>query len=352
MKIAFLSFYSGEIYRGVETFVHEMANRLSDSGYNITVYQNGPRISGSKYKTVSIGLKVKWSAKPGGLPFINYLSLLIKRFTGKVLKELDKDTDIVFPTNGQWGSLLCKLWAVRYGKKVVISGQSGKGLDDRINLYAFPDVFVPISTQALRHSKGRNPFVKSVYIPNGVDLTKFKSEGKSYSTKLHRPIILSVGALVKSKRIDLIIEAVSRLSEASLLIVGDGEEKQSLEKLGNDLIPGRFEFLMAKHGEMPEIYRSANCFALLPRSSEAFGIVYVEAMASGLPVVAPNDEQRVEIVGQAGILVDHIDEPEDIAFAINEALGRKWGDGPRRQAQKFDWDSIAKKYEKLFKEII
>ena len=351
MKIAFLSFYSGEIYRGVETFVHELSNRLVDLGHDITVYQNGPRIFGSKYKTVSMGLKIKWRTKPFGIPFTNYWSLLIRKFTNDVLKELNKDTDIVFPTNGQWETTLCKLWAVKNGKKVIISGQSGKGLEDRLNLYTFPDVFVPISTHALRHSKARNPFVRLTYIPNGVDLNRFKPVGKSYSLKLPRPIILTVGALVKSKRIDLIIKAVSRLSEASLLIVGDGEERENLEELANDLIPGRFKFLKAKHEEMPEIYRSADVFALLPYSSEAFGIVYVEAMASGLPVIAPNDEQRREIVGGGGILVDHTGEPEDIAFAINEALSRNWGDKARKQAEKFDWDEIAKKYEKLFLEL-
>ena len=44
MKIAFLSFYSGVVYRGVETFVHELANRLHNSGHNITVYQFGAKL--------------------------------------------------------------------------------------------------------------------------------------------------------------------------------------------------------------------------------------------------------------------------------------------------------------------
>lgn len=352
LKIAFLSFYSGEVYRGAETFVHELANRLTDLGHDITVYQNGPKLTDSKYKTVSVGLPIEWNKKPFGIPFANYWSLLIKKFTGIVLKEIDFDTDIVFPANGQWESTLCKLWAVKHRKKVIISGQSGKGLEDRLNLYTFPDAFVPITSHALRHSKARNPFVRLSYIPNGVDLDEFRPAGKSYNTKLHKPIILTVGALTKSKRIDLVIKATAKLAEANLLIVGDGEERQNLTKLANDLIPDRFEFVNVKHDEMPEIYRSADLFVLLPRSSEAFGIVYVEAMASGLPVVASADEQRREIVGPAGILVEHASEPEDIAFAIEEALKRNWGETPRNQAKLFSWDEITRKYEKLFHEIV
>ncbi|MEK7497633.1 MAG: glycosyltransferase family 4 protein [Patescibacteria group bacterium] len=309
MKIAFLNIYQGKVYRGAETFVYELSKRLSKN-HEVDVISE-----------------------------VNYLEIIKAKY------------DLIIPTNGRLQVFLVRLITWLTGAKMVVSGQSGKGLDDRINLYAFPDAFVPISTQALRHSKGRNPFVKSVYIPNGVDLTKFGAAGKTYNSKLHRPIILTVGALVKSKRIDLIIKAVSRLSEANLLIVGDGEERQSLEKLAGELIPGRFEFLRVKHENMPEIYRSADLFALLPYSSEAFGIVYVEAMASGLPVIASNDEQRREIVEEGGILVDHDSEPEEIAFAMSEALRRNWGNKPRKQAEKFDWDIIAKKYEKLLLEL-
>lgn len=352
LKIAFLSFYSGEIYRGVETFVFELANRLVDLGHDVTIYQNGPRVSGSKYRTISISLPVNWKARSGGVPYVNYWSRLIRRFTKLVLKKISSDTDILFPVNGQWETALCKVWTTKNKKKLIISGQSGKGLEDRLNLYTFPDVFVPISSHALRHSKKRNSFVKLEYIPNGVDLKKFTKTGKTYNTKLKKPIIISVGALVKSKRIDLVIKAVSKLPEANLLVVGEGVEKKRLLSLAEKLMPGRFEFVNVRHEQMPEIYRAADVFALLPSSSEAFGIVYVEAMASGLPIVCADDEQRKEIVGTAGILVDHATEPEDIAFAIDTALKRKWNGEPRKQAQRFSWDEIAQRYEKLMLEII
>lgn len=351
MKIAFLSFYSGEIYRGVETFLHELANRLTELGHNVTVYQNGSALEGAKYKTVSIGLKIDWQEKPLLIPFLNYWSLLIKRFTEEVLKKVDSDTDVIFPGNGQWESVLCKLWAVKNGKKIIISGQSGVGFEDRVNLYTFPDAFVPISSDALKRSRRRNPFVRLAYIPNGVDLKRFKKEGKTYSTKLDKPIVLVVGAFVKAKRIDLIIKAVSGLPEASLLIVGDGPEKESLKNLAETMMPDRYEFLKVKHSQMPEVYRAADVFAFMPVRAEAFGIVYAEAMASGLPAVAPADEQRKEIVGEGGLLIEDSSEPADIAYAIDQALVMNWGNSPRAQAEKFSWDEIAGKYEKLLLEI-
>jgi len=102
---------------------------------------------------------------------------------------------------------------------------------------------------------------------------------------------------------------------------------------------------------MPKYYRAANIFTLPSWSYEAFGIVYLEAMASGIPVVATDDELRREIVGDAGILVDPTDL-DSYANALKKALSIDWGNKPRIQAEKFDWDKIAKKYEKLFENLI
>ncbi len=337
LKIAFLSLFYGGVSRGGETFVSELSLRLRKNNEVEVIAGN----SGSKPNW-----PILWRF------FIDPQGVSVLIFTLKNLRKIWREKyDVIIPMDGGWEAILTRLITWLYGGKVVISGQSGKGWFDRINILSCPNVFIGVSTYSLNALKWMNPLIKYEYIANGVDLGKFKPEGKSYNIKLNKPIILTVGALVKSKRIDLVIKAISRLNEANLLIVGDGEEKDTLMSLASDLIPGRFEFANVKHEQMPEIYRAADLFVLLPRSSEAFGIVYAEAMASGLPVIAANDDQRIEIVGDAGILVDHMGEPEDIAFAISEALKKKWGDTPRSRAKLFSWDEIAEKYEKLFLEL-
>lgn len=337
LKIAFVSLFYGGVDRGAETFITELSSRLKTNNEVDIIAGN------SKPKS---NWPILWRlfVDPQG---IGVLVFTLKNL-GKIFRE---KYDVVIPMDGGWQALLIRITTWLYGGKMVISGQSGKGWFDRINILSSPNAFVGISSYSLKALKWMNPFIRHEYIPNGADLNKFKPEGKSYNTKLHKPIILTVGALVKSKRIDLVIKATARLNEANLLIVGDGEQGRNLEALANDLIPGRFEFLKVKYSQMPEVYRSADLFVLLPRSSESFGIVYVEAMASGLPVIASNDEQRAEIIGDAGILIDHPDEPEDVAFAISEALRRKWDARPRSRAKLFSWDEIAAKYEKLFLEL-
>ncbi len=351
MKIAILSFYSGEMYRGVETFVHELANRLVDAGHEVTVYQNGSLLPNSKYKTVSIGVLVNWDKKNSYLPFVNYYARKVRKFTMIALKNLDTDTDIVFPTNGQWQSLLSRIWTWKHHKKLVISGQSGPGLDDRLNVLTFPDAFVALTNFQREWAKNANPLVRVEKVPNGVDLKKFSRRTGQIEIGLPRPIVLCVAAFDFWKRQKLAIKAVSKLEKGSLFLVGKGAEESKLQRLGVKLLPGRFKISAFAHSEMPKVFASCDIFTYPTSPWESFGIVLAEAMASGLPIVATRDRIRREVVGDAGILVDPKNS-EEYSLGLRKALETDWGDKPRKQAEKFDWDKIATKYEDLFKSLV
>lgn len=338
LKIAFLSIHYGAVDRGAETFVKELSERLSRK-HKVDI------IAGRSLPLPRWPLLWRFFLDPEGVKVF----LFTIRNIGKIFNER---YDVVIPIDGGWQALLVRACTLLYGGKMVISGQSGKGWFDRINILSSPNVFAPISTFSLKKLKWMNPLIKFQYIPNGVDLSKFTPSGKKLKIGFKGKVILCVGALVPSKRIELVIDAVSRIPDLNLLVAGSGREKKDLEHLGSELLGERFKLVSKKYEDMPQVYRSADVFALLPVKSEAFGNVYIEAMASGLPVVAPADAQRKEIVGEGGILVEHSHEPSDIAFAISEALKIKWGNKPREQAEKFSWDEIAQKYEKLFLEII
>lgn len=308
MKIAILNKYQSTVNRGAETFVRELSKRLR------------------KNHQVNI------------ITDTNYFDLIKNRY------------DLIIPTNGRFQAFATRLVTWLIGSKMVISGQSGVGLDDRLNLYSMPNVFVALSTYALQRSKQRNPFVKSVYIPNGVDLNKFKPV--THENKKDVKTVLSVGAFTEQKRHELVIKAVSKLDNVNLIIVGGGGDlKQQIYDLGyKTLGKDRFELLQVGHDKMPEIFNRSDIFTLASKPYESFGIVLVEALASNLPVVATDDPIRKEIVGDAGLFVDptNIDE---YAKAIEKALNTNWGTKPRKQAEKFDWDKIASEYEKIFKEL-
>ena len=304
MKIAFINKYQNKVARGAETFVSELSKRLSIN------------------HEVDILTSVK----------------------------LKKRYDVVIPTNGRLQAFIVRLITWISGSKMIISGQSGAGLDDRLNLYSFPDAFIALSEYQKDWAKRINPFVRVIRIPNGVDLSRFKNYDLRFKNK--NKTVLSVGAFTKDKRHDLTIKAVAKLKDVKLIIVGGGGElRNKIYDLGiKNLEKNRFEIQSVPHEKMPEIYKKASVLAFPSVFWESFGIVIVEAMASGLPVVATNDPIRKEIVGEAGILVDP-ENTKDFSLSLRRALNTNWKDKPRKQAEKFNWDKIAKEYEKLIKNI-
>jgi glycosyltransferase involved in cell wall biosynthesis len=306
MKIAFLNKYQNKVFRGAETFVYELSKRLSKN-HEVDVISD-----------------------------VSYWSLFKKKY------------DVIIPTNGRWQAVIVRKIAWLTGVKMIVSGQSGIGWDDRVNLYTFPNAFVALSSKALNWAKRVNPFAKSFYIPNGVDTDKFGPSGEKFQSKLKGPIVLAVGAFTEQKRMDLAIKAVAKMGSASLLMVGGGGDlKEKLNEEGKKLLGERFELISVPFEKMPEVYRAAGVFTLPSAPSEAFGNVLVEAMASGLPVIATDDPIRREIVGDAGIFIDPTNVDE-YTKALEKALKTNWGERPRKQAEKFSWDEIVKKYDELF----
>lgn len=357
MKIAFLSFYSGQINRGVETVVRELADRLSKNN-EVIVFQSAQNKFKSLYEVKVVATSINWNIKDKTTSiarrlFMDYWSLKIALFTLKALPLIWRERfDIIITLNGGWQPAFIRLLTWLRGGKLVISGQTGIGWDEKNNLMSFPDCYVGLSSKSENWAKHFNPLIKTVVIPNGVDLEKFDTEGQSYKVDLKKPIVLSVGAFTKQKRMDLVIRAVAKLDNVSLLMVGGGGElKDKIYDLGIKNLGGRFGMISVPYDKMPDIYRCADVFTLPSASSEAFGNVLVEAMASNLPVVATDDPIRKEIIGDAGILVDPTNT-EEYTKALRKALDADWGENPRRRAEKFSWDEIVKDYEELFKELI
>lgn len=358
MKIAFISFYSGSVNRGVEVFVDELASRLTMK-HEVHLYQTGnPKLRVS-YKIIKIPMRVNWKKKDmtgtfARRIFVDYWSRLLAFMSLRIFTDIVGGRyDIVVPLNGGWQTVLMRIATWIYGGKMVVAGQSGVGWDDRINLYCFPNAFVALSKKALAWSSNINSLVKSVLISNGVDLAKFKPQGEKFKSYLKGPLVLSVGAFTKQKRLDLVIKAVSKLEGVNLLIVGGGgNQENKLKEMGENLLGNKFGLMQVKHGEMPKVYRSANVFVLVSEASEAFGIAFIEAMASGLPVVAVDDKQRREIIGNAGLFVKDPHDIDNLAHVIRGVLDKKRGSEPRKRSKKFDWDDVSRKYEKLFSNLM
>lgn len=164
----------------------------------------------------------------------------------------------------------------------------------------------------------RNTQIEPVCIHNIVDTSIFLLQNKSLRTK-DEYIFVSTGNLKEVKGFDLLIKAFSRIakeySQARLIIIGDGIEKNHLIELARKL--NIFDKILFKGAlnriDIAHIYQNADSFVLSSRS-ETFGVAYIEAMASGLPVIATRcGGPENFVIPQTGILV----EPENIDELYN-----------------------------------
>lgn len=349
MKIAFLSFYSGQIDRGVEVATTALARGLSRL-HHVDVFQTGNR-EFSDVKTTKIPLNIHWQVKDiSGTwirkMYLDYWSRKIGEFTFKALPFLLRQKyDVVIPTNGGWQVVIIRLFTWVLGKKMLVQGNAGIGYDDLFQLLCFPDHYIAISPNGYKWAARYKTQINKSFIPYGVDLKQFAST-KAREVPLKKPIVLCVAAFSPYKQIDLLIKAMEKVPETSLLVVGQGSLEHDLRTLGKRLLGQRFMLKTGViHQELIGYYKAADLFSLPSAPSEALGIVYIEAMAAGLPVVAP-DDWRKDIVGEAGVYVDPKDTP-GYASAIKKALATNWGNKPIKEAQKFSWDRIVAEYEKI-----
>lgn len=298
-KVTLLSFYSGQISRGVETWASELKRFSTNFEIDIVGSSNN----------------IYWK-----IPFVSFVlhSLLA---TFKMISA-----DVVVATNGTLQTFWARLITFMFRKPLVVFGHSGPGRDDKINLLCMPNIFVAFSdSQKKWAEKYAGKSTRVVKINHAIDTDLFKPSKRPYDKS-----VLCVAANIPSKRVGLVREAVSTLSGYKYIGIGQGNGK------------------VVGYKDMPKIYQEADIFCFVPESWEAFGLVYLEAMASGIPVVAPKDAVRQEIIGDAGVLVDDPTNVQKLAQAIESAYNKKWGDKPRAQAMKFSWKTTIQKYEELF----
>ncbi len=195
----------------------------------------------------------------------------------------------------------------------------------------------------------------SAVIPNGIDVNRFQpgmAERQKFGLPEDRSVILMVSALIPSKRVGEGVMAVSNLPGAHLVVAGDGPLRGDIQKMVDDLLPGRFTRLSVAGHEMPLLYRSADVFLHLSKE-ESFGNVFVEAMACGLPIVGHDSPRLRWIVGNNEYLLDTADIA-DVSAKLKEAQTDKTARKHARieKSAEFSWSKVALAYRRFFEDVI
>lgn len=201
-------------------------------------------------------------------------------------------------------------------------------------------------------------------IPNGFNSNLFKPMDKEKcKEKLSLPkdkkIILTVGNLLPIKGQKYLIEAMKKIivkhPKTMCYIVGGGPLKNKLQNQIEKLNLDKNVKLVVKkpHSEIPKWMNAADIF-VLPSIRESFGVVQLEAMACGKPVVATinGGSEEVIINDSLGFLVPPRD-PEELAKKINLALEKEWNNKKIvEHSAKFTWDNISKQVLEIYKNFL
>lgn len=192
-------------------------------------------------------------------------------------------------------------------------------------------------------------------IHNGVDVTAFAA---ALPFDHPRPYIVGIGNFVPHKGFDLLLRAYAIANpSADLLLAGDGPEAERLAALVRELgIADRVRLLGQISGERKvSLYRSAR-FLVCPSRREPFGNVILEAMASGLPVVATDVGGNSEMVTpEVSGLLCVPESPGALAEAIvqltaSDMLRDRLAEGATREVRRFEWARAVDRYVATYRE--
>lgn len=328
-----------EKYGGSEIVVANLAKGLTELGHEVTTFAcAGSEVSGNLIPVIEKPIYeliggFSWSGiQP--YEFLSFFEL------GKRLK----DFDIIHNHMGFHPVALAPFLTI----PMVTTLHSSLPPDFPYLADAFKEYpFVSISDAQRKLSPKLN-YVATVY--HGINVKSFQSNFKKQESN-H---FVFLGTLSKNKGIDIAVQSANKLG-AKLTIAGEirEEDKPFLEKEVLKYIDGeRIKFIgEISHTEKVSLLASASALLFPSRWNEAFGLVMIEALACGTPVVALNNGAVAEVLkdGKTGFIVE-----DELSFGeAMKKMDEISRETCRTEAEKnFDISIMAKNYEKVYKSLI
>lgn len=400
-RVAMLSLHTsplaapgGPVSGGMNVYVREVAAELARGGVAVDVFTRREEAAAPEVQELAPGARlVQVDAGPATPLLPAALSGHVEAFAAGVAAfgaREDVCYDVVhahYWLSALAGERLAELWGVPHTAMFHTLGEvkrralaSQREPEARLaaerRLVHAADRVVAATThevRLLRQIYGVSPSRTRV-VPLGVDLDRFRPRDRGEArAELGLPtdarIVLAVCRIQPLKGLDILIRALAQLCRpggaegVELLIAGGveqaGEEIDRLRALAEELgVDGRLRFLgTVPHDRLPAYYAAADVVAV-PSFYESFGLAAVEAMASGVPVVASRVGGLAATVqdGRTGYLVPwRCPEPfaERIELLLrNEPLRRSLGAAGTRAMHRYAWSAVAAELAALYEELV
>lgn len=248
-----------------------------------------------------------------------------------------------------------------------------------ITLVGKDATFVPVVTFSINQSDGITSVSDSLrqdtyanfdiqkeieVIPNFIDFTRFKKLNKEHFRKViaknGERIVVHTSNFRKVKRVEDVVKVFCQIKEAvpaKLLLVGDGPERQNVEKLTRQVCMEDDVYFLGKQEAVEELLAIADLF-ILPSETESFGLAALEAMACEVPVISSNTGgiPEINLHGKTGFMsnVGDVDDMAKNAIHIlsDDHVLAEFRANAIKQAQVFSLENILPQYEAYYRKVV
>ena len=371
MKIALVSPYDFAYPSGVNIHVSSLERRFSKMGHDVKIIApSSGNVSGFGDKFIRIGTPIPIPA--GGTICRVTISLRLGPTIKSVLSQENFD---IIHLHEPFMPMLCSA-VLRFSNTANVAtfhaseGKPGYKFGRPISTIMLRrrlhklDGRIAVSKPAMEFASKHVPGYYNI-IPNGIDLEHFSPTvspiDRFCDGKLN---ILFVGRLEKRKGLNYLLKAYQQvkgeISNSRLIIVGPGTrlrkkyEKQVVRDGLKDVVFAGY----VTYDELPRYYKTADIFCAPATGQESFGIVLLEAMAVGKPIVASNIEGYASVMthGGEGLLVPPKDDKalarSLISLMTDESLRQQMGERAKLKAMEYSWEHIAQRVLNYYARIL
>ena len=362
MNVALISFHSFIEPGGVKTHLLNLAKEFKKKKIDFKIAVPRRKLNENYGKDVVLfgtSFPLNWGGGSADLVF-NFTPISIERFLMKEKFEVLHFHNVSFPSFFQ-----ILLSPLSFTTTNILTFHSDIERSNFLkNFSQLFDIFVSfcnwrldgliaVSKTALKYfEKFKKP---KVIIPNGVDLNLFNPKNKKIEKFLDGKInLLFVGRIEERKGLIYLLKAFlilkNKYQNLRLIIAGDGPERENCEKFVKENNLKDVIFLGKLEKEIPSLYATCDIFCAPSIFGESFGLVILEAMASGKPVVGFANEGYKELLrGKKG--ERFLAKPKDFkelaqkieVLIKNEKLREEIGKWGEKEAKKYSWEKIAEK---------
>jgi len=368
MKIGLVLPYNITLGGGVKEHVFAQQNELARRGHDVVVVTPQPREAyvPDGRKVVFLGAATEFKTPLGTASQVS-ASIL----TDEIDAMLEREAFDILHFHEPWVPVLSRQILSRSSTVNVATFHAL--LPESVLSRTLARVVIPYTKPLLRHidaftavTEGVASYVRTLsdvpitIIPNGIDLKHFKKSAKLQRDPSQPKTILYVGRLEQRKGVRYLLEAVAELQrerpEVHLIIAGDGVDREKLEAEAVQLGLRHVEFLgFVDEPTKRRLLHSADLGCYPALFGESFGIVLLEAMASGLVTVAGDNPGYASVMQELGRL--SLVTPKDISqFAhrlelllFDEDLRAIWRKWAKDYVKQFDYTHIVDGYEAVYK---